>query len=274
MNSEHRVYRTYSVVRCDDALLEEGTQDFIREEPLLISVADRPYALVMRTPGDETALAAGFCLSEGLVELRQDILSIVYEDRDPTQNHVRVSLSNERRQRVASQLAERGVLRPGTSHVSGREMIEGGAEQGTPAAARSEIRISEIHACVEKFFRLQEHYARTRGTHAVMLFDENLEPIAKSEDVGRHNAMDKSIGALFLENRLQDVRCAVLSCRISYEILQKAARARISVLISKSHPTSMAVDLGVKLNMILISLNKKAGFIVPCGGEKVRTDTV
>jgi FdhD protein len=133
----------------------------------------------------------------------------------------------------------------------------------------SEISYIQVLECVEKFFRHQEYYTRTRGTHAVMLFDSKLNIIVKAEDVGRHNAMDKSIGALFLVNRMSDIYLAAISSRISFEIIQKAARAGIPILISIANPTSMAVELGLKLNMTLICLDKKAGFIVPCGEKRV-----
>jgi FdhD protein len=136
----------------------------------------------------------------------------------------------------------------------------------------SEISYRQVLQCVEEFSGHQKHYARTRGTHAVMLFDSELNIIAKAEDVGRHNAMDKSIGALLLGNRMSDVYLAVLSSRISFEMIQKAARAEIPILISLSNPTSMAVEMGLKLNMTLICLDKKSGFIVPCGEKRIQAN--
>ena len=83
--------------------------------------------------------------------------------------------------------------------------------------------------------------------------------------------MDKSIGSLFLAKKLSQVRLAVLSSRISFEMIQKAARAQIPLLISLSNPTSMAVELALELNMTLLSLDKnnRSGFMVPCGGERI-----
>jgi len=269
MDGNKKVYQPYHLARYEDGFVNRVTHDFVREEPLLINVEDNPYALVMRTPGDEIAHAAGFCLSEGLVESPEDFASIGFCS-DLDENSVMVKLNDKRKKLVSEQLERRGFLSQTSCGICGREMIEDLSNNLKVVDEESGISYRQVLECVEKFFRHQEYYVRTRGTHAVMLFDSRLDIIVKAEDVGRHNAMDKSIGALFLGNRISDVFLAVLSSRISFEIIQKAARAGIPILISISNPTSMAVELGLKLNMTLVCLDKKSGFIVPCGEKRVR----
>jgi FdhD protein len=273
MDKNRKSYETFHLARYTDGFVTRVMQDFVREEPLFIRVEDRPYAVVMRTPGDEIAHAAGFCLSEGLVESPEDFTSIGFCS-DLDENSVMVTLHDKRKKLVFEQLERRGFLSQTSCGVCGREMIEDLTNNLKVVDEESEISYRQVLECVEKFFQHQEHYARTRGTHAVMFFDSKLDIIVKSEDVGRHNAMDKSIGALFLKNRLSDVYLAVLSSRISFEMIQKAARAGIPILISISHPTSMAVELGLKLNMTLVCLDKKSGFIVPCGEKRVRAKDI
>jgi FdhD protein len=273
MDENRKIFQTYQVARHEDGFVNRVVQDFVREEPLLIMVEDKPYAIVMRTPGDEIAHAAGFCLSEGLVESLEDFTSIGF-CTDLDENSVMVTLREERKKLVAEQLERGGFLSQTSCGICGREMIEDLIDNLKVVEEESGISYGQVLACVDKFFQYQEYYVRTRGTHAVMLFNSSLDIIVKAEDVGRHNAMDKSIGALFLGNRLSDVYLAVVSSRISFEIIQKAARAGIPILISLSHPTSMAVELGLKLNMTLVCLDKKSGFIVPCGEKRIRVDAV
>lgn len=273
MDKNRKSYETYHLARYEDGLMNTVRQDFVREEPLFIRVEDRPYAVVMRTPGDEIAHAAGFCLSEGLVESPEDFASIGFCS-DIDENSVTVTLNEGRKKLVSAQLARGGFLSQTSCGICGREMIEDLTNNLKILKEESEISYGQVIECVEKFFKHQEYYVRTRGTHAVMLFDSSLDIIVKAEDVGRHNAMDKSIGALFLGNRLSDVYLAVVSSRISFEIIQKAARAGIPILISISHPTSMAVELGLKLNMTLVCLDKKSGFIVPCGEQRIRAEDI
>ena len=269
MDRNRKIYETYHLVRYEDGFINRVMQDFVREEPLIIMVEDKPYAVVMRTPGDEIAHVAGFCLSEGLVESVEDFTSIGFCS-DLDENSIMVTLNDERKKLVSELLDRGGFLSQTSCGICGREMIDDLIDNLKVVEEESEISYGQVLACVEKFFQHQEYYARTRGTHAVMLFNSSLDIIVKAEDVGRHNAMDKSIGALFLGNRLSDVYLAVVSSRISFEIIQKAARAGIPILISLSHPTSMAVELGLKLNMTLVCLDKKSGFIVPCGEKRVR----
>jgi FdhD protein len=273
MNKDSKVYQTYHLAHYEDSSVNRYMQDFVREEPLLIRVEDNPYAVVMRTPGDEIAHAAGFCLSEGLVESPKDIASIGFCS-DIDENSIMVKLNDKRKKLVYKQLERGGFLSQTSCGICGREMIDDLIDNLKVIHDESEISYSQVIECVEKFFRQQEYYARTRGTHAVMLFDSRYNIIVKAEDVGRHNAMDKSIGSLFLGNRLSDVCLAVLSSRISFEMIQKAARAGIPILISLSHPTSMAVELGLKLNMTLVCLDKKSGFIVPCGEKRINVKDI
>ncbi len=266
-----KIYRTYELTLYDDTGIKKYMQDFVREEPLLIRVEDKPYAVVMRTPGNEIDHAAGFCLSEGLVESSDDISAIDFCDNFE-ENSVMVQLTGKRKEKVANRLARGGFFSQTSCGICGREMVEDLVEDLKIIRNESKISYDQVNGCVEKFVRHQKYYKRTRGTHAVMLYDSEFDIISKGEDVGRHNAMDKSIGSLFRKNRIADVRLAVISSRISFEMIQKAARGGIPILISLSNPTSMAVEMGLKLDMTLICLDKKSGFIVPCGEERVKND--
>jgi FdhD protein len=273
MDGNNKIYQKYHLALYKEDSINRYTQEFIIEEPLHIKIEDRLYFIVMRTPGDEIALAAGFCLAEGLVESPKDIASINFNS-DLDENSVTVRLNDQRKKTVSHLLERRGLLSKVNWGRCGMEIIKDLTSNLKSFDEGSEITYNQVLECVEKFFKHQEYYTRTRGTHAVMLFDAKLNIIVKAEDVGRHNAMDKSIGSLFLEDRMSDVCLAVISSRISLEIIQKAARAGIPILISIANPTSLAVELGSKLNMTLVCLDKKSGFIVPCGEKRVRTSSV
>ena len=124
------------------------------------------------------------------------------------------------------------------------------------------IDLDGAEACLRDLSAYQPLRRRTRSSHAVALFDAKLKLLAAMEDVGRHNALDKAIGRLFLDRRLHLAKVAVLSSRISYELVQKAVRARIPILLGLSRPTRLAVALGQQLGVSLASAMRPDGLLL------------
>ena len=123
MNNNSKIYQTYNLARYKDSSVNKYMQDFVREEPLHIQVGDKPYSVVMRTPGEEIAHAAGFCFSEGLIESPEDIASIGFCS-DLDENSVMVNLIDERKKLVSEQIERGGFLSQTSCGICGREMIE------------------------------------------------------------------------------------------------------------------------------------------------------
>jgi FdhD protein len=126
-----------------------------------------------------------------------------------------------------------------------------------------------MFACIKKLPENQKYYKRTRGSHAALILDNQLEILSFAEDVGRHNALDKAIGKIFINRKLPEAGILVLSSRISYELVQKAARARLPVMISKSRPTALAAQMGKALNMTLACTGKASELILVCGENRI-----
>lgn len=105
-----------------------------------------------------------------------------------------------------------------------------------------------------------------------MLFNSRFDTLTFAEDMGRHNTLDKAIGALFSDGGLRDAVIATLTSRMSYEIMQKVARARLPIIISKSRPTALAVEMGQTLNMTLACVPNKSELIIYCGEKRIITE--
>lgn len=112
----------------------------------------------------------------------------------------------------------------------------------------------------------------TRASHAAALSDRNGNILCIAEDVGRHNALDKAIGRALLDGSLPEAALAVLSSRVSYEMVQKTARARIPMMLAVSRPTALAVELTSRLNMGLACLSEGGGAYVFCGESRFAMD--
>ena len=244
--------------------------ELIGEEPFLIRIDDRPYSVVMRTPGEERAHAAGFCLGKGILNAPGDIDKIGYDEAaDP--NVVDVWLRPERRLKILDRLERRFFVSQTSCGICGKEVIEDLCQNLQRSPHVFELSLSHAFSCFSQLCASQQHYQTTRGSHAALLFDEQLGELAFAEDVGRHNALDKAIGRAFLDGTLPTARVAVLSSRISYELVQKAARGLIPILISGSRPTSLAVEMGQALEMTLAYPDGADDLVIACGDARVRT---
>jgi FdhD protein len=252
--------RVVPVITRDDSGTDSTTnRPLIAEEPLSIRVQGRPYAVVMRTPGEEKAHIAGFCLAEGIVDRLEDIAAIGFCDGEDT-NVVTVTLKHAAAG-ITHRITDRREFVSQTGcGLCGKQLIDDLHQEITPVAGHGTYPAALAIESLESMSGLQDLRRKTLACHAASLYTINGELLAFSEDVGRHNALDKVIGTLFLEERLSSADLLVLSSRISYELVQKAARARIPFIIAVSRPTSLAVELAVSLNIAIAGYNDRDGF--------------
>lgn len=242
-------------------------QELILEEPLSLRIDGNPYAVVMRTPGDEICHAAGFFLSEGLVNHKDDFTTLGYCSEEGV-NVVTATLRPERKRVVRDLLERRGFVSQTSCGICGKELIKDIYQIVKPVSKRLSMSIKDVGSCFTKLMDKQMLYKTTRGAHAAMILDTRLNPLSFAEDVGRHNALDKAIGKVFMETRLHDSALVVMSSRISYELVQKAARAGLEMIVALSRPTALAVELGSRLNMTLATIDKGDAVMVFCGKER------
>ena len=235
---------------------------------MLIRIDEKPYSVVMRTPGEEIFHAAGFCLGEGIADSPDDFTTIGFcSDLDP--NVIDVRLKPERRKKIHDLLQRRGFISQTSCGICGKELIDDLYQQLTPVENGFQVDIDRVFECVNQLAENQQYYQKTRGSHAAMLFDHQLKIISFAEDVGRHNALDKAIGKVFMSGKLSEAAILVLSSRISYELVQKAARAHLPMMISKSRPTALAAEMGKALNMTLACTGKESELILVCGKNRI-----
>jgi FdhD protein len=258
----------FHVTRFKDGVPITGTHDLIAEEPLLIRIEDNAYSVVMRTPGDEAFHAAGFCLAEGIIDDFTDFNTIGFcADMDP--NVVEVTLKPERVKKVSALLQRKGFISQTSCGICGKGFIDEISQMLRYGDINSKIHPQKIFKANERLEETQSLYERTRGSHAIVLLDHDLEVIAKGEDVGRHNALDKAIGRALMCKKLNNAFMAVLSSRISFEMIQKANRAGIFFMLSASRPTALAVELARNLNMTIVCLSDRKDMIIFSGQERI-----
>jgi FdhD protein len=275
--------RVEQVSVAGDGARRERTDVLATEEPLEIRVAvldalraarlddaATPVSVTMRTPGADFELAAGFLYAEGLIAGADAISSIRYcTEGEQQYNVVSVVLSPGTPFDPAA--LQRNFYQTSSCGVCGKASIE--AVMG-PACARID---SDLAVSPEVLVRLPEQlraaqavFERTGGLHAAGLFTAEGELVRAREDVGRHNAMDKLVGASLLERELPWGRNVVMvSGRLSFELVQKAARAGTAVLAGVSAPSSLAVELAEACGMTLCGFVRGERFNVYAGGARI-----
>jgi len=250
-----KALRRKPIARIEDRRPAAAVDDVVAvEEPLELRVAGRSVAVVMRTPGHDRELAAGFLVTEGLVRRRDDIVDLVYcrDGRgEPAENILDVLLAPG----VAVDFARltRNVFTSSSCGICSRASIEAVRAQFPAIAAPFRPAAGVLAALPERLRAAQAGFAATGGLHASALFDRDGKLEVLREDVGRHNALDKVIGHAFFAERLPR-RDAILlvSGRVSFEIAQKALAAGIGCLAAISAPTSAAVELATASGQTLV----------------------
>jgi FdhD protein len=235
------------------------------EEPLEVRLHGKPFAVIMRTPGDDRALAAGFLYSEGVVQQAVEIGAVEHcrhPDRPEGHNIVDVYLLGSAAAALDARLAERrNVLSNSSCGICGRVTIESLRTRACPLDVTWTASREAAAAMPELLRARQPVFGDTGGVHAAGLFATDGSCAASAEDVGRHNAVDKVIGAMLLDERVPiGGHALVVSGRASYEILQKAWLGGIELVCAVSAPSSLAIDLAQEAGITLLGFARGGGF--------------
>lgn len=260
------------VQRFDETFIEPETDQVVVEEPLEIRVNSEAFSTLMRTPGDDKDLAVGLLYGEGVIDSRADIgaLSLHGEDALAGGEATAAPRTDDALLNTADLLhsdPNRNITPPsrqGSSMsscgVCGKRSISEAMALTPPPARKPALEpwLSPglIGLLPERMEPLQELFQRTGALHAAGIFDPEGELLFLREDIGRHNAVDKTIGAALLEELLPLNRCVLqVSGRVSFEIVQKAYRAGIPAIVSVSGVSSLSINMARTIGMTL------AGFV-------------
>ena len=263
------------VLRVTDGSRSVRPDTLATEEPMEIRVEGLgqdavPAAVTMRTPGGDFELAAGFLYTEGLIQGRDEVRRVSYcEDLGPDEqryNVVTVELAGAFDPSVLS----RNFYANSSCGICGKATLDDVEVHCSPLSPGPEVEADVIRLLPEALRGAQAVFERTGGLHAAGLFDVNGRLLSLREDVGRHNAVDKVVGEALLAGDLPLAeRVLQVSGRVSFEIVQKAARAGIPIVAAVSAPSSLAVDGAERLGMTVIGFVREGRFNVYTHPERV-----
>lgn len=252
------------------------TDSVVVEEPLEIRIkrggVEDQLGITMRTPGADLELATGFLWGEGFLSSPDELISIkVCGDRTLTPrqraNIVIAEVSED--SPIHPRVLERRFTMTSACGVCGSTSITDLHKRGVTPVSPLTRSLQELASMPDLLEGRQSVFDKTGGLHAALLVDPSGEPRWIREDVGRHNAVDKVIGAAFINHKLPlSGWTLVVSGRVGYEIVQKAIVAGISALVGVSAPTSLAVDLAHDFGLTLLAFarNGKAKVYSPLLG--------
>ena len=242
------------------------------EEPLELRVSCRSIAVIMRTPGHDAELAAGFLLTEGIVHSPEDIYDIMQcrtTDGRATEGNV-VEVVLKKGVRIDFDRLTRHVFSGSSCGLCGKATIAAVQQQFSKVKRPLRVSGELLRRLPAQLTDAQPAFRATGGLHATALFDAKGKLLVAREDVGRHNAMDKVLGHALRAGWLPLSRHILLvSGRVSFEIMQKALAARVSVVAGISAPTSLAAEFARANNQTLVGflrtdrLNVYAGKLAP-----------
>jgi FdhD protein len=253
-----------------------GEDQLAIEEPLEIALSysgesgrvRRSVSVTMRTPGHDEALGVGFLYTEGIIRDAGQVEGVEISVLE--ENKVLVNLRDGEIPNLAT--AERNFYTTSSCGVCGKSSIDAIKTVSVYRGQSQQIsaHVSVVLTLIPKLRDAQRVFSLTGGLHASALFDINGNLLLLREDVGRHNALDKLIGASFLESTLPlGKHILLLSGRASFELIQKASMAGIKIVAAIGAPSSLAVQLAEESDMTLIGFLKESTFNIYSGSERI-----
>jgi FdhD protein len=246
------------------------------EEPLEVRLHNKPFAVIMRTPGADRELASGFLLSEGVLKSADDLGTLEY-CTDPGAEHpeniINVSLVNGAAESLDALLAgRRNVTTNSSCGMCGRLTIESLRAEAPALVVPWTVSSETLVDVPNRLRRAQAVFDETGGLHAAGLFTREGHLETMAEDVGRHNAVDKVVGRMLMQERLPlSDYLLFVSGRTSFEIVQKAFLAGIPMVAAVSAPSSLAIDLAEECGITLIGFLRGSNFNIYAHPERVTT---
>jgi FdhD protein len=254
---------TRPVTRVREAV-DRVDDDLVVEEPVEIRLEGTPLAVIMRTPGDDAELAMGFAITEGIVPGPDKVASVV--ELGDGRWDLRLAPGFQ----VDPDRFKRSFYATSSCGVCGKASIDAIKVAGSAPPPGPEVTREVLGSLPGRLLDRQDAFRATGGIHAAGAFEPDGALIAVREDIGRHNAVDKLVGFLAGTRWPLDNLGLMVSGRVSFEIVQKAAVAGISLVCGVSAASSLAVELAEEFDMTVVGFVRDGGFTVYTGEHRVR----
>ena len=265
--------RHVNVTRVSGATRARVVDAAAAEEPLDIRLHGRSFAVIMRTPGLDRALAAGFLFGERVIRSADDLGAVEpcrHPDERQAHHVVDVFLVGDAAARVPALLeARRQFVANSSCGVCGRSTIDDLRRDIAPVPVTWRVDVPFLRALPGRLRETQSEFDETGGLHGAALFSRDGALVSSAEDVGRHNAVDKCVGQLLLPEAGGGADVLAVSGRVAFEIVQKAWLAGMSAIVAVSAPTTLAIELAREAGITLVGFARGENLNIYTHAERI-----
>lgn len=246
------IYQGLKITDSNQSSIEDN---LVVEAPLQININNDAYTVVMRTPDNDFELIRGLLYAEDIYKKSS---ALEFEIIKTTQNIPAIININISKENLGKgYLNKRTLLSVSSCGICGKQELKDLEISGKKLSNKNLLSANNIHQMFVKMSALQNTFKDTGGSHAAAIFDKKNSLLSIKEDIGRHNAVDKIVGDLLMNNNLKAANYLLVSGRVSYEIVSKAFIAKIPVIIAVSACSSLAVDFAKEFGICLIGFTRE-----------------
>lgn len=224
------------------------------EAALQININSEPYTVVMRTPGDDFELVRGLLYAEDIYKNKNNLFLEVIEHRENAFSIINGIIPKS--DLGKGYLNKRTLLSVSSCGICGKQKLEDITFTGKTLPDTKQFDIVKVESMFKEMTQAQKTFDLSGGSHAAAIFDTQNKMLCLKEDIGRHNAVDKSVGQLLISHQLKKASVLLVSGRVSFEIVSKAFIAKIPVVVAVSSCSSLAVDFAKELGICLIGFSR------------------
>ena len=225
----------------------------VTESALQININNEPYTVVMRTPNDDFELIRGLLYAEDIYKKETPLHYKIIKEVQKIPSIINIDISKDNLGK--GYLNKRTLLSVSSCGICGKQELKDIKVEGNQlkSISFSSDKINDMQVKMRSF---QDTFSKTGGSHAAALFDKNQQLLTIKEDIGRHNAVDKTVGYLLHQNKLKEAKFLLVSGRVSYEIVSKAFIAKTPIIVAISACSSLAVDFAKEFGICLIGFTR------------------
>ena len=245
---------SYQALKILDNQHSKTNDSLVIEAPLQININGEAYTVVMRTPDNDIELVRGLLYAEDIYKNDENFDVQIIEQKEDYSSILNITIPKDKLGK--GYLNKRTLLSVSSCGICGKKELKDIEVSGDKLSNENSFSSEILQEMFLKMNSFQETFKNSGGSHAAAIFNKKKQLLTIKEDIGRHNAVDKTIGDLLLKNTLNKANFLLVSGRVSYEIVSKAFIAKIPIIVAISACSSLAVDFAKEFGICLIGFTR------------------